>query len=305
MFGKLFGGKSNSHEFDYGEPEIGHKILSVFGGNNMVACVTGMQGLGQAKELNEFCSHMAAAALQGDPLGVAMSCFSKHGNPFNQHLPVPVQNMSEEAFAIFVELLSNNLENGFSESAKIFLKSNGASVREKARLENPYAQWLMGAWYAFDDFDIKGQNACMQERMDWYEKSAFGGYLPAIKAVAGLFDNGDNTKDLSLPTDLRKSAYWYRQGALEGDPMCAFNLGVMYFQGDSINKNTDVASLWLSIAYKNSEDQAFSNHILGFSKHCGIQLSNVPDLNQDPELNSTTAEFQDVYEINDFDDIPF
>jgi len=50
------------------------------------------------------------------------------------------------------------------------------------------------------------------------EKSAFEGYLPAIKAIAGLYDNGDDTETLSLLTDLKKSAFWYRHGALEGDP---------------------------------------------------------------------------------------
>ena len=217
MFGKLFD-KSQTHKFNYKEPDIGSKIISEYGGELMIACVTGMSGIGQVEKLNEFCSHMAAAALQGDSFGIALSCFSQHGEPFNQYLPVPIRSMPEEAFVIFVELLKNNIDFGFSKSAKRYLSISSDKVEEKANEENPYALWLMGAWYAFDDFETKGQDACMKERLYWYEKSAFEGYLPAIKAIAGLYDNGDDTETLSLLTDLKKSAFWYRHGALEGDP---------------------------------------------------------------------------------------
>jgi hypothetical protein len=295
MFGKLFG-KSQKHKFDYNEPDVGSKIISEYGGELMVSCVIGMSGIGQVDKLNEFCSHMAAAALQGDSFGIALSCFAQHEEPFNQYLPFPIHSMPDEAFAIFVDLLKNNMDFGFSKSAKRYLRISRDDVEEKANEDNPYALWLMGAWYAFDDFEIKGQDACMQDRMYWYEKAAFEGYLPAIKAVAGFYDNSDDTKDWSLPTDLKRSAFWSRHGALAGDPMCAYNLGVMYTQGDGVERDLDVARMWLSLSIKNSDDQAFNNHVLRFSKQFEIQLASDPDLNQDPELNNFTAEFQDAYE---------
>lgn len=297
MFGKLFG-KSQTNKFNYKEPDIGSKIISEYGGGMMASCVTGMSGVGQVEKLNEFCSHMAAAALQGDSLGIALSCFSQHGAPFNQHLPVPIHSMPEEAFAIFVELLQNNITFGFSKSAERYLRASRDAVEEKANEENPYALWLMGAWYAFDDLDTKGQDACMKERLFWYEKSAFEGYLPAIKAIAGLYDNGDDAQNLSLPTDLKKSAFWYRHGALAGDAMCAYNLGVMYSQGDFVEQDKDVARMWLSLSYKNNDDPSFDNHIQQFAKRFGIQLTSNPNLDQDPELDNLTSEFQDAYEGN-------
>jgi len=297
MFGILENTKE-SLKFDYSEPDIGTKIVAGYGSELMLACITGMSGIGQVKKLNEFCSHMAAAALKGDSFGVAVSCFSQHGKSYNQYLPVPIHSMSEEAFAIFVELLQNNIDYGFSKNAQQYLKSSRDDVEEKANDANPYALWLMGAWYAFDDSKMKDHKTCMQERLYWYEKSAFKGYLPAIKAIAGLYDNGDDTKNLSLPTDLKKSAFWYRHGALESDPICAYNLGVMYSQGDFVEKNRDVARMWLSLSYKNNDAPSFANNIQQFAKQFDIQLTNTPNLNQDPELNNETSEFQDAYEDN-------
>ncbi len=80
--------------------------------------------------------------------------------------------------------------------------------------------------------------------------------------------------------------------------MCAYNLGVMYSQGDFVEQNRDVAKMWLSLSYKNNDDPSFENHIQQFVQKFDIQLTNTPNLNQDPELNNTTSEFQDAYEDN-------
>ncbi len=224
MFGKLFGNVSyKEKEFNYNEPGVSAKILSKFGSEIMFSCIVGMSKIGETEKLNEFCGHMAEAALHGDELGVVLSCFMRHGDRFNSHLPIPVDKMTEESFEIFVRLLDENSEYGYSESAKSYLKSNKCNVSNKANAKNPYAQWLMGACYAFDNFDSKGQDACMQERINWYEKSAFGGYLPAIQAVAAHFINcGDIDSDQSIPIDFKKASFWFRRGALKGDPMCAY-----------------------------------------------------------------------------------
>ncbi|MBT7408530.1 MAG: hypothetical protein HN826_02395, partial [Methylococcales bacterium] len=301
MFGKLFG-KSQTPNFNYKEPDIGSKIVSEYGSELTVACVTGVSGLGQVEKLNEFCSHMAAAALQGDPFGIALSCFSQHGEPLNQYLPVPIRSMPEEGFAIFVELISNIIDThpfSFSKSATRYLRISREEVEKKANEGNPYALWLMGGWYAFDGNEGKSQDACMTERLYWYEKSALEGYLSAIKAVAEFYDNRDDTENWSIPSDLKKSAFWYRHGALEGeDAICAYHLGVMYSQGDFVKQDRDVARMWLSLSYKNNEDPLFDNHIQQFANKYGINLTDSPDLSQDPELNNKISEFQDAYEYN-------
>lgn len=293
MFGKIFG-KSKKRTFNYNEPDIGIKIIAEYGSNLIASCVIGMSKIGQTEELNEFCGHMAAAALKGDSFGVALSCFMIHKEPFDQYLPLSISSMSDESFEIFVELLRQNMFLGYSKSAKHYLVVNKKEVEEKANGKNPYAQWLMGAWYAFDDLDRIGQGACMKKRMYWYEKSAFEGYLPAIIAIAGLYDNGDDVK--LLPVDLKKAAFWYRHGALNGDPMCAYNLGVMYTKGDFVQQNLNVASMWLSYAYDKSNDQLFKSRVQQFAAKYSIKLVTDFNINLDPELNNITSEFQDAYE---------
>ncbi len=297
MFGKLFG-RSKKPVFNYNEPDIGRKIIAEYGIDWVAACVTGMCRIDQTETLNEFCGHMAAAALKKDSLGVALSCFMIHKEPFDQYLPLSISSMSDEEFEIFVELLRKNMSPlGYSKSAKRYLVLSKEEVEEKANKKNPYAQWLMGAWYAFDDFEKVGQDVCIKKRMYWYEKSAFEGYLPAIVAIAGFYDNLDNNPK-SLPVDLKKAAFWYRHGALQGDSMCAYNLGVMYTLGDFVRKNLDVATMWLSYAYDKSNDQLFKSRVQQFAAKYSIKL--VTDFNMylDPELNNITSEFQDAYEEN-------
>ena len=52
MFGKLFS-KSQTHKFNYKEPDIGSKKKSEYGGELVVACVTGMSGIGQVEKLDD------------------------------------------------------------------------------------------------------------------------------------------------------------------------------------------------------------------------------------------------------------
>lgn len=291
MFWKLFG-KSKKNRYNYKEPEIGSKIIEEYGSDIMVACVTGMSGFRQIEKLNEFCTHMAEAALQGDFFGIAISCFCQHSEPLNKYLPISINCMPDEAFLIFNELLRNHATTGFSKSLKKYLSSNKDEVEKKASEKNPYALWLMGSWYAFDNFEKKGHDECMKERIYWYERSAFEGYLPAIQGIAGLYDNGNT----STPNDLKKAAYWYREGALQGDSISAYNLGVMYSLGSFVEKNNGVASEWLSLAYNNSNDIAFDKHIEEFAKKFGIHLKLSPNLIEDPELYDLTYEFKDAYE---------
>ncbi|MEC8011851.1 MAG: leucine-rich repeat domain-containing protein [Pseudomonadota bacterium] len=293
MFWKFLS-KFKAPKFDYTESGIGRKIISVYGSDLMVSCVTGMCGIEQIEKLNEFCGHMAAVAREGDCFGIAISCFSKHDELFDEHLPIPIDVMPDEAFTIFVELLNKNIIVGISESARNYLTRSRDGVEKKAKENNAHALWLMGAWYAFDDIERKGHDLCMKERLYWYEKSAFEGYLPSIIATAGLYDSENG----SLPCDLKKAAFWYRQGALAGDSLCAYNLGVMYSQGDFVAKNNDIASEWLSFSYNKCNDPLFASHVKKFAKQFGVQLKNTTSINNDPELCSYTSEFQDAYHDN-------
>ena len=210
-------------EFDYSTQNIGKQIIEEYE-DSVINCVTGKSGvLDDISRLNEFCSHMGLAALEGDPYGVAFSCFAKHGSPFDQYLPIPIEMMNEDAFGIFVNLLSDFHALGWSKSANIYVENNIESVKKLADHGDPCAQWLSATWYKPDDFEIN-EESIQIKRLSLFEKSATAGFIPAIISISQFYLMGD---DASIPVDLKKGAYWCRQGALQGNADCAFNLGVM------------------------------------------------------------------------------
>src|SRR5690606_16471839 len=111
----------------------------------------------------------------------------------------------------------------------------------------------------------------------------------------GLFDNGDDTAHLSLPKSWKKAAFWYREGALEGNAFCAYNLALMYYMGNGVEKSYPLATLWLSLALSNCNDDHLRHQIYGFSRHMDVSLSSQPDLSQDRELDPFESEYQDAY----------
>jgi hypothetical protein len=288
-------GREKRKRFDYNDPDIFIKLIDEHKGGMIAACVTGRCGIGQVDMLRDFCTHVVAAARCGDPASVALACFMRHEGENALLLPTRFSLMSEPALATFVYFLRIYMAEGYSEAVKQYLRSSQDEVRSLAEAEDPHAQWLMGAWYAFDEFEIKGEDWCMHKRMYWYEKSAMNGFDEAMLAVGGLFDNGDDTAHLSLPKSWKKAAFWYREGALEGNAFCAYNLALMYYMGNGVEKSYPLATLWLSLALSNCNDDHLRHQIYGFSRHMDVSLSSQPDLSQDRELDPFESEYQDAY----------
>lgn len=295
----IFSKRKYAHSFDYAKSGVGHEILSTFDSEIVVACITGSQGIGDSDTVNEFCSHMAAAALHGDALGIAMSCFVDHSGAFGQELPIPVAKMDELSFSTFVDIVNAQFKNKLSNSVKNYLRVNGEEVKKIAFCLDGHAAWLMGAWYAFDNFEEVGNDVCMHERMTWYERSAHCGYVPAMWDIAQLFDNGDwkEREHSTLPTNLTKAAYWYRRSALAGNASSAYNLGVMYLHGDGVKVSRQSAALWLSLALNDCQDPLTNDRTLRFMKQAGIESLDNPDVHADPELKGETAELMGPYEL--------
>jgi len=144
----------------------------------------------------------------------------------------------------------------------------------------------MGFWYVFDE----GETNSLINRMKWYEKSALNGYLPAIFHTANFYDKGT----LNTPTDLKKAAYWYRIAALQGDVRCAYNLAVMYLQGDGVSRNRQQAELWLSYIWTLANDE-FKRQIENYAENHDIKLEYDPNMLEDIEANPVTAELINIY----------
>ncbi|MCA1859943.1 hypothetical protein LE191_07425 [Janthinobacterium sp. HSC-3S05] len=117
--------------FDYREDKIGEKILNFFGSKVANSCVSGLLPMSVSREvLNEFCSHMASAAIFNDPLGVAFSCFSQQGGSFAQFLPIPFKNMDQNAQTMLIYILDNISDGQMSKAGSIYFENNFDDLHE-------------------------------------------------------------------------------------------------------------------------------------------------------------------------------
>lgn len=271
-------------QLDYSEENV-ENIIKKYSDVTQ-SLITGLSGVGQIDKRNKFAEHMAIAALKENYKGTVYSCFVKHGDFFENLLPIPIVKFSDKAFEFLLILLNNYAQIGFSKSFKEYLKNNQKEVLELAHNNNKYAQFLMGFWYVFDE----GEKNSLENRMKWYEKSALNGYLPAMIHTANFYDNAME----NLPTDLKKSAYWYRTAALQGDFRCAYNLAVMYLQGDGVSYNKNQAILWLSYAWTLVNDD-FEGEIETYAEKHNIELEYNPSMLNDIESNPVEAELNNLY----------
>lgn len=271
-------------QLDYSEENV-ENIIKKYSDVTQ-SLITGLSGAGQMDKRNKFAEHMAIAALKENYKGTVYSCFVKHGDFFENLLPIPIVKFSDKAFEFLLILLNNYAQIGFSKSFKEYLKNNQKEVLELAHNNNKYAQFLMGFWYVFDE----GEKNSLENRMKWYEKSALNGYLPAMIHTANFYDNAME----NLPTDLKKSAYWYRTAALQGDFRCAYNLAVMYLQGDGVSYNKNQAILWLSYAWTFVNDD-FEGEIETYAEKHNIELEYNPSMLNDIESNPVEAELNNLY----------
>ena len=117
--------------FDYREEKIGEKILNFFGSKVANSCVSGLLPLSVSREvLNEFCSHMASAAIFNDPLGIAFSCFSQQGGSFAQFLPISFKNMDKNAQTMLMYILDNVSAGQMSKAGSIYFENNFDDLHE-------------------------------------------------------------------------------------------------------------------------------------------------------------------------------
>lgn len=111
--------------FDYSKPGIGEQILDHYGEAVIRSCLSGQLPLSvRRSELNEFSTHMAAAAMFDDPVGVAMSCFTQQTNAFAMFLPVAPRNMSPKAKTILIALTENRTPHDTSRAGTEYLSKH-------------------------------------------------------------------------------------------------------------------------------------------------------------------------------------
>ena len=86
------------------------------------------------------------------------------------------------------------------------------------------------------------------DALEWYRKSAEGGYLPAQKELGSMYESG-----FDIPKDEAESAKWYNMAAEQGDPLAQWRMGGAYEFGQGVAKSKSEAFAW----YLKSAQQGF------------------------------------------------
>lgn len=282
-------------KYDYKSKNVSEIIISDYGHDILSFTIMGVCPIDKISARNEFCTHISAAAICGDEIAVALSCFIDQSDVSGGSLPISVDRMSKNSFAHLVNILEMYIPQQISESAKKFLKLNKHSVSVLAKSGNLPAMWIMGSWYSYDEFERKGAEYCFKEKLKWFEKCAHLGYSKPMGELGLMYDTKNNESAAFMPRNIKRAAYWFRKAALNGDPRSAFNLAGLYAQGEFVSQSIEVAQLWLSVAFHNSTTDEQRNLYLSVSDQTGIPILETPDIGVDLELNEDTSEFQDAY----------
>ena len=240
--------------------------------------------------MNELADFMGYASSTGHPIAVALSCFTSHGGPFTNKLPVPINRMDKDTIEFLVTLYESNIGRGYSQSGRNYLQKNSDKILEMANAGNESMMFLLGIKGARD-----GEPRAIYRK--WYERSALAGFELAYYHTAGCFDGDESTTD----KDYSKAAYWNYQGAKienRNGLKCCYNLGIMYAMGDFVEKNTKTASFYLSLAYRNAHRTEFpelKNDAINAMKEHSIEMQQPPYFLGDREMDPELAELSNIY----------
>jgi len=248
------------------------------------------------ERIDDFILFIGFAASTGHPIAVALSCFidfkdegKLSSNPFADNLPVPIDKIDDDTIEFMIDLYETLVGGKKSETGVQYLLNHHEKILKMAESGNAKMQFLYGL---LGSFTGQSRNTYRQ----WYELSALGGFEIAYYHAAGAFE-GD-----FIDSDLGKTAYWNYQGAKienKNGLWCCYNLGMMYAMGDFVKKDTNTASFYLSLAYRNAHKTKFPKKlkdlvINGMKQH-SINFQEPPYYIEDREMNPQLAEFSNIY----------
>ena len=258
--------------------------------------VIGMRHPLHAKRCDELADLMGFAASTGHYVGVAMSCFCKQGGIFLGKLPVPIDEMDDDAKQFLIDIYDEHASpTGFSESGMKYFEDNESKVLMLAESGDMKMQYLIGKY--IDKSAWAPKDILYRE---WLEKSSLNGYEASYFDTGSAFDGNDGDPNI----DLEKSAYWYHKGGMienRNSMPSLFNMGLMYARGDFVEKDLETASFYLSLVYRNAHKtlrQEYEKFALDYMQENSIELQSPPYFLGDKELDPKTAEFSNVYSRN-------
>lgn len=135
------------------------------------------------------------------------------------------------------------------------------SIRDLAAAGNTYAENQVGiaAVLAVNpSFDTKSA-------IQWFEKAARKGYLPAQVNLGVLNENGWGT-----PKNYGAALYWFHRAADRHYPRAYYNLGILYLQGLGVRKDLSEAAKYFALGAKAGDPFAETN--LGYMYDSGLGM---------------------------------
>ena len=255
--------------------------------------VLGMVFPSNTQRVGELADLMGSAASTGHYVGVAMSCFCNQGGVFLGKLPVPIDEMDEDARGYLIELYNDYASPaGFSKSGMKYFEDNELNVYKLAEQGDIQMQYFISKYRNRSDSDPK--NIIYR---DLLEKSALSGYDIAYYDAGCAFDGNEDDPNV----DLEKAAYWFHKGGMienRNSMPSLFNMGLMYARGDFVEKDLETASFYLSLVYRNAHKTPqpdYEKFALDYMQENFIVQQSPPYVLGDKELDPETAEFSNVY----------
>ncbi len=122
----------------------------------------------------------------------------------------------------------------------------------------PEYQFRLGEKFYFGD----GIHASNRQALEWYMKSAVGGFRDAMYNVGNMYYEGRGTEK-----DQAEAVRWWKKASDAGDAMSAYNVAVCYANGTGVEQSQKRANDWY-------ETSALLNNVkaqlaLGYSYYHG------------------------------------
>ena len=105
-----------------------------------------------------------------------------------------------------------------------------------AQRNNAYAQYSIAFMYIKGQFVEKDDTQVIK----WMKLAAENGYTEAQKNMGEYYYYGS----FGCRRDMKEAIKWYEMGAKSNEPTCVFTLGLIYEEGDGVQKNILKAADW-------------------------------------------------------------
>jgi TPR repeat protein len=125
-----------------------------------------------------------------------------------------------------------------------------AVVSKSAEQGDASSQGTLGDMYSNFGHDLVQKD--MVKALEWYNKAAAQGWLPAQRRLAELYADGQD-----VPQDDAQATLWYRKAADQGDAEAQAELGSRYASGKGVPKDDAQSLAW----YRKAADQNNSGAI--------------------------------------------